>query len=335
MNKPVISVIIPCRNEEKYIRSVLDSIIRQSFPQEKIEIIIVDGLSNDGTRSILKDYQLSSHHLQIIDNPGILPAVGKNLGIENTGSEFLALIDGHCELPPNYLLTCYQYLLTASLQTAYVAGRIKTLGKSKVGQAIAMAMSSSFGVGNALFRYSDEELDVDTAAFGLYRRQIFDAIGVFDEQIIGAEDDELSFRLTKAGYRIHLLPNISATYFARETYQGLWLQYRNYGRGKVLVLSKHGSLPSMRGLVPPLFVFSLVFGLIFGLLIHPLLWFWVGLIMVYGLFALFFAIKAADDKKLSTVLDIFRAYIVMHTGYGIGFWMGIVSLIQGRVKKLA
>jgi glycosyltransferase involved in cell wall biosynthesis len=335
MDKPAISVIIPCRNEKKFIGLTLDSIARQSFPQEKLELIVVDGMSDDGTRNVLADYRSRISRLSIFDNDGKITAAGCNVGIQKAQGETIAIIGGHCELSTDYLLTCYQYLQTSSPQTAYVAGRIKTLGNSKVGQAIATAMSSSFGVGNALFRYSNEELDVDTAAFGLYRRQVFDAIGVFDEQIIGAEDHELSFRVTKAGYRIHLLPNISATYFARETYRGLWLQYRNYGKGKVLVLSKHGNLPSMRGLVPPLFVFSLGFGLIFGLLFHPLLWFWVGLIMVYGLFALFFAIKAADDKKLSTVLDIFRAYNVMHTGYGVGFWMGIVSLIRGRGKKLA
>jgi glycosyltransferase involved in cell wall biosynthesis len=331
MCKPLISVIIPCRNEEKFIGATLDSIARQSFPQEKLEILVADGMSDDGTREFLRNYGLNPSRLCILDNTGKITASGCNVGIRNAQGEYIAIIGGHCKLSNDYLLTCYQYLQTASPQIAYVAGRIKTLGNSKVGRAIALAMSSSFGVGNALFRYSNEELDVDTAAFGLYKRSVFDEIGVFDEKITGAEDDELSFRITNAGYRIHLLPNISAKYFARETYRGLWSQYRNYGRGKVFVLLKHGKLPSIRGLVPPLFVLSLVFGFLTGLLIQPILWCWAGLVIVYGLLAMFFAIRAADDKKLSTIFNLFKAFIVMHTSYGIGFWMGLVGLIPEHV----
>lgn len=326
MNPPAISIVIPCRNEALHIRLTLEAILRQCYDLKDFEIIIVDAMSKDGTRTILDEYKICLPQLCILENKRISTASARNIGIRVSQGEFIALIDGHCEISPDYLSTCYHALRESSEDVACIAGRTRTVASSYIGNAIASAMSSPFGVGNASFRYTEKEMDVDTAAFGVYKRSIFEKIGYYDENLIGAEDDELSLRITSEGYRIRLLPQISARYWARETYWELFKQYYGYGRGKALVLRKHHRIPPWRVFVPPAFVFTLIFSFILGFLWLPLRWFWICTIFLYVLTGI--AVSLTTMKRnMFEALAILIAFACIHISYGLGFLCGIIEWI--------
>jgi len=323
MKAPIISVIIPCRNESRYIRKTLDSIVNQSFNLEEMEILVVDGMSTDNTVYVLKEYIGRFPQIRIIQNEKQITAAARNIGLKEAQGKYIAMIDAHCEISPEYLQSCIVALLKYPTEIMCVAGRTRALGVSVKGDVIALAMSSSFGVGNAVFRWSDIEMDCSSAAFGVYRKEIFALIGNYDEKMLYAEDDELSLRIWNAGFRIHMLPEIYAMYWVRETFRGLWSQYYNYGQGKVRLLRKHSSLPSWRVILPAAFVSTLIITFLSGLAVPPLLGLWLGVVVLYSVSNLFAALSMAKGE-IKKAISLFQAYFCLHSAYGIGFLTGLI-----------
>src|SRR6266513_1865168 len=213
---PTVSVIVPCRDEERYIARCLDSIAATDYPRERLEVLVVDGMSEDRTRAIVADYGARYPFIRLLDNPGRIPPTAVNTGIRAARGEILVRVDAHGVYPPNYIPA----LVAALEQTGAdsVGGVLVTLpaNDTAIAQGIAIAMSHPFGVGNSYFRVGVREPRwVDTIAFFCCRRETFERVGLFDETLARDEDSEFNGRLIQAGGRILLVPHVTAQYYAR------------------------------------------------------------------------------------------------------------------------
>jgi cellulose synthase/poly-beta-1,6-N-acetylglucosamine synthase-like glycosyltransferase len=254
---PFVSVIMAVRNEEGYIGPCLQALAQQDYPRENFEVIVLDGESTDGT---MAEAQTAALELGVPDlfltNRKGTTAAGLNLGLSLARGEVIVKVDGHTLVDPHFLSASVRALRESGADA--VGGPIRTMGRGPVGQAIALAVSSPFGVGDAAFRHSLQEQWTDSVAFGAYKREVFERIGGFDEEAVYGEDDEFNYRLRDAGGRILLTPSIGSVYYARSTYRDLARQYWRYGIAKAGVLRKHPGRLRWRHLVPSALVVSLV-----------------------------------------------------------------------------
>lgn len=321
MNDPNISIVIPCRNEEKYISKCIQSILNQDY-SGKIEVIIVDGMSDDRTVEIVNHIINDNSEVVLIENKEKTTPQAMNLGLRAANYNLMLRIDAHAIALPGFLKNNVNTLFE-SKEVMCAGGKIINIYENKIAHAIGMAMSSVFGVGNATFRIGGEKKFVDTLAFGIYDMAVFEEIGFFDEDLIRNQDDELNFRLTKAGYKILYNPEIQSEYFVRGSIKKLYKQYYQYGYWKVYVNKKHKTVTSIRQLVPLFFVLGLMLGVVVSLFI-PFFWnlFFIGL-GLYIVLALLFAYKAC--QKISQVFKIALVFPVLHFSYGFGYLIGIVQ----------
>jgi cellulose synthase/poly-beta-1,6-N-acetylglucosamine synthase-like glycosyltransferase len=253
-----VTVIVPSRNEEEFIKKCLDSLIEQSYPKELYEIFVCDGMSTDRTRNIVAVYSKIHANIKLFDNPGITAPKGMNIGIRNSSADIVIIFGAHSYADRDFIKNNVIALKNKNIGCS--GGTIETINENDKGKAIAMAMSSPFGVGNALFRYSKKEAFVDTVAFGAYKAGVLKDVGYFDEELVRNQDDELNLRVTESGYKILLSPAIKSFYYSRASLKKLWKQYYQYGFWKVRVIQKHGSLASLRHLIPFMFVSGNVLG---------------------------------------------------------------------------
>lgn len=315
-----VSVVIPCRNEEKYISKCIESIIEQSYGIENIEIMIADGLSDDRTAEIITEYGKLYPQVRYLKNEKRTAPAAMNLGIQNSTGDIIIIFGAHAYMDSKYIEICVEKLKNKNIEC--VGGRIINLSENKSAEAISLAMGSPFGVGNALFRYSSTEDFVDTVAFGAYKREIFDKIGLFDEEFVRNQDDELNFRLTKSGGKILLSPEIISYYYTRGSFSKLWNQYFQYGFWKVRGIQKHKKAASIRHLIPAGFVFGLIFGTILSIFFSIIRYLFILSLLVYLTGAVVFSTKAAQ-KEPKYIPNVILAFIILHISYGLGFIEGI------------
>jgi len=256
-----LSVVVPVRNERAFIRPCLDSILADA-PEGGLEIIVVDGMSDDGTDEIVSTLAAVDPRVRLIRNPSRFVPQAMNLGIAEARGEHIGRVDGHCLVEPGYFSGCLERLDSGDWDC--VGGVLLNEGSSAAGRAIAAATSSPVGVGSARFRTGGAMSDVlvDTLAFGVYRREVFERIGLFDEQFVRNQDDELNLRLTRSGGRILLVPSLRIRYHVRDSIRMLFRQYYQYGFWKWRVFRKHGRPGSIRQLAPTGFVIALSAALI-------------------------------------------------------------------------
>jgi len=251
-----LSVIVPVRNERTFIRPCLESILADA-PEGGLEIVVVDGMSDDGTDAIVSSIAAGEPRVRLIRNPSRFVPQAMNLGIAAAGGAFIGRVDGHCLVVPGYFSGCLERLDSGDWDC--VGGVLVNEGSSPAGRAIAAATSSPVGVGSARFRTgsASAETPVDTLAFGVYRREVFDRIGTFDERFVRNQDDELNLRLIRGGGRILLVPSLRIRYYVRDSIRKLFRQYYQYGFWKWRVFRKHGRPGSIRQLAPSGFVAAL------------------------------------------------------------------------------
>ncbi|MGD9702351.1 MAG: glycosyltransferase family 2 protein [Acidimicrobiia bacterium] len=322
MTRPSVAVVIPARNEERAIGPLLDSLGAQTYEQDRLEVVIADGFSTDATRSTVAAWD-AAHPLRVrvVDNEQRVTASGLNAGIAATDADIVIVLGAHASVPADFVEASIRVLAESGADCA--GGLLETVGTTPTGRAIAAATTSPFGVGNALFRTgtSAAARDVDTVAFAAYRRELFDRIGGFDVSLVGAEDDELNFRLVRSGGRIRFDPSIRSTYFCRTTLRGLARQYFMYGRGKAWVLKKHRRPPSVRMLAPA----GLVGGLVAGLgasvaLRRPLV---LVPLLPYAAVVALGARRAGGSSGVSRPRTA-MALMTLHVAYGVGLFVGAV-----------
>src|SRR4030095_10949837 len=199
------------RNEAGFIQRSVAAVLAQDYPRNRLEIIIADGLSNDGTREAVKAVQLENPSVSLIDNPGKIVSTGLNAALRVAKGEIIIRVDGHCEIARDYVSRCVSHLTDP--QVDCVGGPLETVGETYAARAIAAAMSSSFGVGGSAFRVGTKEAKfVDTVAFPGLRRETIQSAGHFDEELVRNQDDEYSYRVRKLGGRVLLAPDIQSRY---------------------------------------------------------------------------------------------------------------------------
>ena len=318
MSEQGVSVVIPMYNAASYVGRCLDSVLQQDHPAEKIEIIVVDGSSTDSSASVVRDFMSKHPSIRLLPNPMRLTNHGLNLGIRDANGDVIVFLGCRGVLDPTFVTKCIENLDNVA-EAAVVGGVVRMGHTSFMGKAIGLALSSPFGVGTARYRYAKEPQFTDTVQFGAYRREVFEQIGLVDENMILADDDELNWRITKAGHKILMNPEIKFLYFPRHSVATLFKQYFGYGRGRATALKKHPDKLSLKHVVPSAFALFVLVGFVVSLL-APYAWIpYVTLVALYLGAALVCSAKIAarEGWNLFPVLPIL--FFVLHISYGLGF----------------
>jgi succinoglycan biosynthesis protein ExoA len=322
---PLVTVIMPVRNEGAFIARSLGCVLAQDYPPELIEIIVADGLSSDGTREAIKSLQAAHPRLRLIDNPGLIAPTGLNAATALARGQIIVRVDGHCEIAPDYVRRCVEHLQQDGVDG--VGGPIETIGDTVTARVIATAMSSAFGVGGSSFRtVKQKTMLADTVAFPAYTRAIVERAGGYDEELVRNQDDEYNYRLRKLGGKLLLAADVRANYYSRGTLSKLLKQYFQYGFWKVRVLQKHPRQMSPRQFAPPLFVAALIGALVLALA-SPYRWPLAAICGCYLGMSLLISVRIASRSE-SFWPHLFLLPIVyssLHLSYGLGFLIGLIK----------
>jgi glycosyltransferase involved in cell wall biosynthesis len=329
--EPMVSIILPVRNEAGFIESAIRSMLDNIYPVEKMEVIIVDGMSEDGTREIVEKLSKEDNRVRLLDNPGRIVPIAMNIGLKAARGDLFTIIGGHAKIAPDFIVKSVRCLAEHS-DAWIVGGYIETVSNSFIGRVIAAAMRSPIGVGNARFRLGNYDGWVDTVTFGIHHKWILDKIGYFDEELVRNQDDEFNLRIILAGGKIWMSNSIQSTYYARSSLRKLWRQYFQYGFWRIRTLQKHGKPATLRQIIPLLFVCSLVVLALAGIA-WPVFW-WVLAIelMIYAAGLVYGSVDVGRKAgwKYSCVAPI--VFAILHFGYGIGSLWGIIrfAILKGR-----
>ena len=349
---PVITVLVPCRNERAFIARCLDSIVHNGYPSDRLFVLVVDGMSGDGTRAVLDAYAREYAYVRMIDNQGRTTPKALNLGLREARGAIVFRVDAHACLAPGYLRRCVDALQEYGADV--VCGVMHTVPSTggPVGRAIAAALRHPFGVGNSYFRiHVSRPTWVDTVFCGCYRREAFDRVrasdqhadretegggdavvdtrGPFNADLVRGQDMDFSVRLRKAGGRMLLLPDISTDYYARSTIRSFWNQNWSNGVWAILPFAySSGTSISLRHLIPLGFVLSVVVTAAAGLVMPSFLWGSVGIAGLYGLVNVAASLHAARrERSMALVFLLPLVFVTLHVGYGLGSLWGLVRLL--------
>jgi succinoglycan biosynthesis protein ExoA len=326
--EPAVSIVVPCRNEADHIETALRSILAQETPPGGFEVIVADGMSDDGTREILQELADEDPRLRIIDNPGRIVSTGLNQAIRVARGEIIARMDAHTEYASDYIRQCVTVL--EETEADNVGGAWVAKGDGLVSMAIAAAFQSAFAAGGATGHDPSYEGAVDLVYLGCWRREVCDRVGLFDEELVRNQDDEFNFRLKLAGAKIWQSRRIKSWYKPRGSLRALFQQYMQYGYWKVRVIQKHRMPASPRHLVPGIFVLLMLLLPLASLWLPLASWTWLGLFGIYaiGNVAASALTAARQGWKLFFLLPI--VFACYHFGYGLGFLHGIWDLVVLR-----
>jgi len=322
LKEPVFaSIVMPVRNEAAFIGHSLAAVLDQDYPRDLMEVIVADGRSEDATRDVVR--QMMQHHanLKLIDNPSRIVPTGLNRAIREAKGDVIIRVDGHTLVARDYVSECVAALRRTGADN--VGGPMRAGGEGRFGRAVAAATSSPFGVGGARFHYSEKEEWVDTVYMGAWPRKVFDRTGLFDEEMVRDQDDELNYRLLDRGGRILLSPRIRSSYTVRGNARSLWRQYFQYGFWKVRVVQKHPRQLRLRHLVPPSFAAALVGSAIAAGLVPRAVLFWGSVPASYAATNLLASIVSARRAGWSLLARLAMVYAILHLSYGFGFLAGV------------
>jgi glycosyltransferase involved in cell wall biosynthesis len=331
---PFVSILLPVRNEAGYIGGCLAAVAAQDYPRNRFEVLLVDGESSDDTISEARAAAAgASLQLTCITNPARTTATALNLGIRAAKGEIIIRVDGHARIAPDFVSSAVDVLQRTGAAAA--GGPIETAGRGPVGRAIALALSSRFGVGDANFRLATgPERDTDSVPFGTYRRDVFERVGLFTEDIDRGEDDEFNYRLRAAGGRIVLSPAIRSTYYCRDSFPALAFQYWRYGIAKAAVLQRHPEALRPRHLAPSMLVTALTAGLLLSPFNRSFGWLTTLAGGAYiGFLGFASARTAKRDPDVARLLPL--AFAAIHLSAGAGLLVGALrQLVCGLLPEV-
>jgi succinoglycan biosynthesis protein ExoA len=330
---PYVTVIMPIKNEQDCIHRSLGAVLSQDYPSDRMEVLVVDGMSTDRTYEIIRKMIKESAHptVRLLENKGRIVPTGLNLAVKESKGDIIVRVDGHTVVAPDYVRQCVAALRQTGADN--VGGRMSAIGATPFGEAVALATSSPFGVGGARFHYSDREEWTDTAYMGAWPRRVFEQIGLFDERLVRNQDDEFSYRLRAAGGKILLSPLIRSEYTVRSTPWRLLKQYFQYGFWKILVLQKHTFQMRPRQFVPPVFALALCLSLVFGM--SGWGWWSAGLIAgAYLVANLIVSLYTCAQHGWQHLQFLPLTFAILHLSYGFGFLLGLIRFSCGWNTRL-
>jgi len=312
-----ISVIVPVRNEARFIRHTLGQLLAQNYPADRFEVLVADGRSDDATPMIVREMSAAYPNVALLDNPKRWSSAGRNAAVRAARGDIIVLIDGHCELDnPSYLADLADAFERSGADCVGRPQPLQVPGAAPLHRAVAAARASRLGVA--------------------YRRSVFGRIGLFDESFDACEDVDFNHRLDRAGLRCFFTPRVAVRYHPRGTLAGLFRQMVRYGRGRVRLLAKHPDTFSARGFVPAAFVLGLIAGPPLAALSPWLAGLYAGALGVYvlvvALASLLMALRARDWRLLPWLPLVFLA---IHCGAGTGMLVEGVAAASRRAAHAA
>jgi succinoglycan biosynthesis protein ExoA len=321
-----ISVIIPCRNERAFLARCLDSILASDYPTDCMEVILADGMSEDGTRELIAEYTARDGRVRMIDNPQRITPTALNRAIKSARGEYIGRVDAHAAIAPDYLWKCAHYL--DSTDASNVGGAMQTLAQSSgpFAEAIIVGISHRFGVGNSYFRIgSDEPRWVDTVFGGFWRREVFERVGVFNENLTRSQDMEFSLRLKAAGGKTLLAPDVRSNYFARSDLASFWRHNFLNGQWAVLPFLYSDVIPvSFRHLIPLVFVAAVLMGVA---LLPWTPWLLAAVLRSYAAVNLMASVQVSvKTRRAWFAVQMPIVFAGLHLGYGLGSVLGLGKL---------
>ena len=325
-----VAIVIPTLNEERFISRCLNSIIKQTYEFEKMDVMIIDGGSNDKTKDIVAEYQKSHQNIRFIENKKKIQSVAFNIGFKKSTAPYIIRLDAHAEYDSKYISLCIENLKQDE-KRGNVRGRCNILpfNQSIWAQTNAILNHSRFGIGGAAFRVSNEAHNTDSVPFGAFPRKIIEKIGGMREDLPRGEDNEYNSRIRKAGYKIFFDPNIISSYFARPTLGASCKQMYANGNSIGYLYYIDREAIGIRHLVPLLFVVSGLFCIIISVLWSPFCYVFCGGLALYLIADAMASIMGAKDNVKCT-LPLFILFFCVHVSYGIGT---IAGLIKGLKTK--
>ena len=325
-----VAIVIPTLNEERFISRCLNSIIKQTYEFEKMDVMIIDGGSKDNTKDIVAEYQKSHQNIRFIENKKKIQSVAFNIGFKKSTAPYIIRLDAHAEYDSKYISLCIENLKQDE-KRGNVGGRCNILpfNQSIWAQTNAILNHSRFGIGGAAFRVSNEAHNTDSVPFGAFPRKIIEKIGGMREDLPRGEDNEYNSRIRKAGYKIFFDPNIISSYFARPTLGASCKQMYANGNSIGYLYYIDREAIGIRHLVPLLFVVSGLFCIIISVLWSPFCYVFCGGLALYLIADAMASIMGAKDNVKCT-LPLFILFFCVHVSYGIGT---IAGLIKGLKTK--
>jgi len=327
------SIIIPCRNEEKYIGKCLDSVLATDFPKEKMEIFVVDGMSQDKTRKIVRDYTEKYSFVRLLDNPKKFIPFALNIGIKQAKGEIIIRLDAHASYEKDYISKCLKYLKEYNADN--VGGTMKTLPAkdSITAKAIARVLSHPFGAASSFRVGLKKPRLVDTVFGGCYKREVFKKIGLFNENLLGgSEDMEFNLRLKKAGGKIVLVPDIVSYYYPKSNLRDFFIHNFKDGFWAIYPIKSTKTFLKLRHYIPLFFVTAVLASLILGPFFFLAKVFFVFLFGSYLLASLYFSlIIAIKNKEFRFLFLMPLVFSNRHFSYGLGSVWGAIKIITPKI----
>lgn len=336
MQYPRVSFIIVAYNAQRVLPELLSDLAAQDYPHERIRAVLVNSASTDGTRAVMEQFAVQQQELQvtILDNPAMWLASGINIALRACEGDCVVRLDAHARIPQDFVRANVEEMITHG--ESIVGGCVSGLKPETDWQMVMTALDTSrFGGGAAPFRNPGEARYVDTLAYAMYRREIFDRVGGYDERLRRTEDNEMHYRMRRAGYRFYFSPRVHSMHMARPTLAGQLRQ--KWGNG-LWVGRTMGISPrcfALRHFIPAVFVLALLCCILLAVM-TGICWPLAALCALYVLADLAFTVKAsieAPRAKLLCLVCLPWAFLMLHVCYGTGMLCGLVCAPGMRKKK--
>jgi glycosyltransferase involved in cell wall biosynthesis len=325
---PKVSVVIPCRDEAGTIEACIKSLIADDYPWDRLEILVVDGKSSDGTQQVVKQLAQEYPFVRLLDNPGRITPIGLNVGIRAASGDIIVIASAHARYGERYVSRSVAALRAGGAEC--VGGTMAAVpsGSGMIAEAIAVALSHRFGVGNSKYRISSRPGYVDTVAYGAYRSEVFRRIGLFDERLVRNQDIELNARLRKAGGRIYMTPEMHSDYYCRSNLRELSRQNFQNGRWNVYTIGLTGGSLAWRHFAPLGFVVALFGSGVLAIESSVFGWVFSAISVVYIVGAITAALASPRGRHAGSRALVPLVFLVLHLSYGLGSLWGILTVTK-------
>ena len=328
---PFVSVILPVRNESAFIGISLGSVLKQDYPLDRMEVLVVDGQSTDDTRECVKAMSRDTFPVKLLDNPKRIIPSAMNVGLAAARGPIILRVDGHSTIAPDYVRRAVLALKRTGAQN--VGCGVYNKAVNYPSRAISAATGSPFGVGGSTYHFDFKEQETDCVFMGAFPKWVLEHLGGYNEEMACNEDDELSFRLRKAGGRVVLVPELESQYYPRSSFLKMTRQFFRYGYWKVRVMQLHPRQMRPSHFVPAAFTLALAGGAPLAVFVPIAGWTWLGMVVLWSLGAVAASVPAAkrDGWDLFPVLPL--TFFLLHVSYGGGFLAGLVRFLPKWFMK--